>query len=186
MTEETTDIFDIILSQPIGAYKYFHSEGKENDILQSMENKEELLRRITHARNSGCFIEVISLRLQHMELWLRFYYNNVPHKEPRHQEFGRLIRQCFEAGLDKHIYDRISAFNRDRRISIHGFLMGSNKYDDFYKTVIDSDGLSEELIKFVVLNSGEIVTPEHRNSHSNVGDLIVSVSSVLETAKVAQ
>ena len=36
-------------------------------------------------------MEVISLRLQYMDVWLRVYYQNTPHTEPREREFGRLL-----------------------------------------------------------------------------------------------
>ncbi|MEX5546108.1 hypothetical protein Q1J68_10875 [Pseudomonas pergaminensis] len=183
MTEEAFDLFEMILSHPPGSFKYFHSEGKEVDIQQALKNKDELQARIAHARNSNCFIEVISLRLQHLEMWLRIYYNNSRHNEPRQQEFGRLIKQCFKIGLNKNIYDRLSTFNKDRRISIHGYLMGQMKYNDFYKTIEDSDTLSQDLIEFVILNAGEVVTEEHRTSHNNVGDLIFFVDRVLADLK---
>lgn len=179
MNEKPIDIFDLILSEPIGSFKYFHSEGAETHIRQALENQEEIGERIKHARNSNCLIEVISLRLQNMDMWLRVFYSNTPTKEKRKQEFGPFIRQCFDVGLDKKIYDRLVKFNKDRRVAIHCYLLGQMKYEDFRATVDNSDGLADEIIKFVILNAGEIVTPEHRNMSGKAGDSIFRVRDLI-------
>jgi len=185
VSDDFFDPFDMVLSEPAGSFKYFHSEGKDGHIQQSLNNKNEIAKRIDHARESNCLIELISLRLQFIEMWLRVYYNNVPHKESRQQEFGRFIRQCFDAGLDKKIYDKLVKFNKDRRTAIHGYLLGEMKYDDFSVTVADSDGLAEEIIRFVILNSGETITAELRAIPSKVGDLILDVRHALSLSDSA-
>jgi hypothetical protein len=144
-----------------------------------MANRSELAARIKHAKETGCFIEVISLRLQFIDLWLRVFYENTPHQEPRQREFGRLLKQCLKQGLEKNLYDRIHAFNGDRIKAIHGYLIGVTTYEELRVVVETSEGLSEALAEFVVLNCGETVTDQFEHQHHNRGDTVYHVSNLL-------
>jgi len=144
-----------------------------------MANRAELESRIRHARRQHCLIEVVSLRLQYMDIWLRVYFENTPHQEARQQEFGRLLKQCLRLGLDKGLYDCIYKFNKDRVKAIHGYLVGVMKYDDLAEVIAESDGLSEKLVEFVLLNSGEPVTNEFEKQFHNRGESVRHMPSSL-------
>lgn len=74
------------------------------DIARAFKNLEEGPIRAGHALSQGCYLEVISLRLQHAELWLRMFWvaNNSERKifEPNDRRtFGRLVRDCRNVGF---------------------------------------------------------------------------------------
>jgi len=78
-----------------------------------------------------------------MDIWLRVFYENVPHEDERQQEFGRLLKQCFKLGLKKTLYDEIHKFNKDRVKAIYGYLVGHTSYNELEEVVDESNGLSE-------------------------------------------
>jgi len=52
----------------------------------------------------GCLLEVISLRLQIMDYWLRVYFvNEAPTGTQRKKEFGALLDQCERLGLPSNL-----------------------------------------------------------------------------------
>lgn len=169
---ETTDLIAAIHAEPPGTFKLYRATEEQPEVEQAMANLGELAERIRHAKRSNCLIEVISLRLQYMDVWLRVYFENVPHTELRQQEFGRLLKQCLGLGLDKRLYDEIYKFNKDRVKAIHGYLLGVMRYQDLEEVANESDGLSEKLAEFVLINSGEIVTPDFEHQHHARGDVV--------------
>lgn len=175
----TQNLITRIRTEPAGTFKLYRATEEQPEVEQSMQNRAELAQRVRHAREGNCLIEVVSLRLQYMDIWLRIYFENTPHQEERNQLFGRLLKQCLHQGLDKGLYDRIFKFNKDRVDAIHGYLVGVMKYDDLTGVVADSDGLSEELAEFVLINSGELVTAEFENQHHNRGDTVYHLPSKL-------
>lgn len=174
---DTQSLLDAIRAEPAGTFKLFRATEDQPEVEQSMANRAELESRIRHARRENCLIEVVSLRLQYMDIWLRVYFANTPHQEARQQEFGRLLKQCLQLGLDKALYDRIYKFNKDRVKAIHGYLVGVMKYSDLAAVVAESDGLSELLVEFVLLNSGEPVTTDFERQLHNRGDSVRHVPS---------
>ncbi len=148
-----------------------------------MANREDLAARVQHARKSNCLLEVISLRLQYMDVWLRVYYQNTPHSDPREREFGRLLKQCLRQGLRKDLHDKIHKFNKDRVKAIHGYLIGLIAYDQLNAVIGESDGLSEELTEFVLLEAGEAVTVAFSSQHHNRGDAVYSVQELVHNLK---
>lgn len=179
MSETTGDLLAAIRSEPEGTFKLFRATEDQPEVEQAMANQAELANRIRHAKQSNCLIEVISLRLQYMDIWLRVYFENTPHQEARQQKFGRLLKQCLQLGLDKGLYDRIHRFNKDRVRAIHGYLVGVMRYEDLSVVVAESDGLSEKLVEFVLLNCGEPVTTEFERQHHNRGDMVQHVPRTL-------
>lgn len=184
MDEQTAQLIEAINSSPEGTFKLFKTTEEEPEVERSMENRAELSNRIKTARAQNFLIEVISLRIQYMDIWLRIYFENVPpHEHVRQQEFGRLLRQCFDLGLEKNLYDAILKFNKDRVKAIHGYLLGLTSYSALEEVVKESDGLSERLAEFVVINSGEIVTQEFVNQHHNRGDAVYHIPNLLQNLK---
>jgi len=183
MDNDTSRLIEAIRSSPPGTFKLFRATETQPEVEQSMTNREDLAARVQHARSSNCFMEVISLRMQYMDVWLRVYYQNTPHAAPRKREFGRLLKQCLTQGLTKDLYDRIHRFNKDRVKAIHGYLVGLIAYDQLSAVVSESDGLSEELTEFVLLNSGETVTTAFATEHHDRGDAVYPVQSLVEHLK---
>lgn len=172
MDQETNELCEAIRSSPPGTFKLFRATENEPEVEQSMANLENLTLRVRHARESNCLIEVISLRLQYMDLWLRVFYENTPHTEGREREFGRLLKQCLKQGLSKDLYDRIHQFNKDRVRAIHGYLVGHIAYDQLTSVTEESDGLSAKLVEFVLINSGEEVSEAFMTQNHNRGDTV--------------
>lgn len=180
MDQSTAQLIDAIKSSPPGTFKLFRATEENPEVEQSIANRQDLALRVRHARDSGCLIEVISLRLQYMDIWLRVYYENTPHSEKREREFGRLLKQCLKQGLRKDLFEKIHQFNRDRVKAIHGYLVGLIAYDQLDNVIKESDGLSEDLTEFVLLNSGEAVTEAFATQHHNRGDAVYPVQSLIE------
>jgi hypothetical protein len=180
LDEQTAQLVEAIKSSPEGSFKLFKATEEEPEVERSMENRAELSKRIQIAREHNCLIEVISLRIQYMDLWLRIYFENVPHENDRQQEFGKLLRQCFDLKLEKVLYDTILKFNKDRVKAIHGYLIGLTSYTELENVVKESDGLSERLAEFVLTNSGEVVTQEFVNQHHNRGDAVYHIPNLLQ------
>jgi hypothetical protein len=184
MDEETKRLIEEINSSPAGTFKLFRATEEEPEVEKSMNNMAELASRVAHAREANCLIEVISLRIQYQDLWLRIYFENRPYNsEKREQEFGRLLRQCFKLGLEEMLYDKIHNFNKDRVKAIHGYLIGVTTYEELSSVVAESDGLSEKLAEFVVRNSGEVVTEDFVNQHHNRGDRVYHIPRLLAHLK---
>ncbi len=180
MDRQTQSLIEAIESLPPGTLKLFRATEDNPDVETSIKNMEELAGRVLHARNAGCLIEVISLRIQYLDLWLRIYFVNTSHPPMRRErEFWRLLRQCFEIGLNKKLYDKLLAFNTHRVKAIHGYLIGAIMYDKLASVVSKSNGLSKEVTKFIIENSGEIVTKDFSNQHHNRGDFVFYVPSLL-------
>jgi hypothetical protein len=144
-----------------------------------MANQSELAKRIRHAKTSNCLMEVVLLRFQYLDLWLRIFFENTPHQEKWQREFGRLLKQCLTHGFGKTLYDRIHRFNRHRVKAIHGYVVGVTTYQEIAAVVDESEGLSEVLAEFVLLNSGTIVTDEFENEHHSRGDVDYNVPVLL-------
>ena len=176
----TQDIIGAISSEPPGTFKLYRATEEQPEVEQSIRNMDEFAKRVKHAKASNCLIEVISLRLQYMDMWLRIFFENTPHHEKRQQEFGRLLKQCLHKGLNKLLYDKIYKFNKERVNAIHGYLIGALKYDDLTKIISTTDGLSEDLTEFVILNSG---TPMIENAEGgyyfNRGDRILCIPDTI-------
>jgi hypothetical protein len=179
MDNDTSNLIEAIRQSPPGTFKLFHATEAQPEVEQSMSNRVQLAACVQHAKKSNCLMEVISLRLQYMDLWLRVFYQNTPHTEPRQREFGRLLTQCMKLGLAKDLYDRILEFNKNRIRAIHGYLVGLVAYEQLGAVVAESDGLSETLAEFVLFNSGEIATDTFATQHHNRGDAVYPVHALV-------
>jgi len=117
------------------------------------QNINEGPKRTKHAMKNGCYLEVISLRLQHIEFWLRMYLAARTRKkfDPKKSYlFGKLIQECKDNGFRKDLAKRLSGFNCGRRKAIHRYLMGETDYDQLQKVCIESEGLDGDVFQYVV------------------------------------
>ena len=67
---------ELIKLSPSGTFKSLPDMKKLGvvDIGKAFQNFEEGPDRAMHAMKNGCYMEVISLRLQHAEFWLRMFW----------------------------------------------------------------------------------------------------------------
>lgn len=159
-SEVDLELWHRVETEPEGTFRLFRADGvgTEERIQQHLMNLDEISSRISHATASGCAIELISLRLQAIDFWLRvFFTNRAPAGTAREREFGRLLRQCFDLGLPESLYQRIQKFNQVRIDAIHGYVIGATSYDTLHPVAADSDILLREVIVFVVNNCGVVV-----------------------------
>lgn len=129
------------------------------DLLQFITNFQEGPERSKKAFEAGCYMEVLSLRLQHIELWLRMYWvarnNNgqifeVTDKRP----FGAILKDCKKIGLDETLTVRLERFNQSRIDAIHKYLLGVTDYDGMRDACIENKGLDTEVREWVMNEIG--------------------------------
>ena len=119
-------------------------------------NMEEGAKRSRRAMKLGCYLEVISLRIQHAELWLRMYWvakNNkgkIIDPEKRGPTFGDMIGRCAGLGFRSDLIKRLEDFNDDRRKAVHSYLMGSIAYADLRDCCERSAGLDADVRQYVM------------------------------------
>jgi len=124
------------------------------DVEKAFQNLKEGPDRTGHAMRNKCYLEVISLRLQHAEFWLRMYWVA---KNPRRRifdlddrrTFGNLVKDCACLGFRHDLVCRLKTFNRDRVDAIHRYLLGATDYDDLKKVCEDSTGLDGDVGEYV-------------------------------------
>ncbi len=125
-----------------------------SDVLQFQHNTNELSGRHRRAIDSGCYLEVIALRTQHMELWLRMYWvvKNQKGKVfgPRDElTFGQVIGLCAQAGLQAELVDDLRAFNQVRNDALHNYFLGDIEYEGFREAAIDHQDLDSRVVDCV-------------------------------------
>jgi hypothetical protein len=103
------------------------------DVGRAFANLKEGAARSKHAYAHGCYIEVLSLRLQHTDLWLRMFWvwknkkGKIFEAEDK-RTFGVLIHECESLGFDKAMVVRMRDFNDSRVDAIHKYLLGVTDY----------------------------------------------------------
>jgi hypothetical protein len=171
------ELWHRVEAEPPGTFKLYRAVGAgiEENIQQHLKNLDKLKERIKHSVAAGCLIEVISIRLQIIDYWLRIYFVNHPSSSSRRKkEFGALLDQCHKIGLPDDLHHRLSAFNRHRIDAIHGYVVGTTSYQALEPVAKESDGLLRDVIEFVVSNSGTVVT--HRTDLAAApGALVIHV-----------
>jgi len=124
------------------------------DIGKAFQNFEEGPDRAMHAMKNGCYMEVISLRLQHSEFWLRMFWvvknSSGEIFDPNHRRmFGTIIRECAGLGSRQDLVNRLEKFNDDRINAIHKYLLGATDYGELQKVCDGSTGLGGEVGEYV-------------------------------------
>ena len=173
------ELWHRIETEPEGTFRLFRADGvgTQERIQQHLRNFDELSSRINHATATGCVIEVISLRLQVIDFWLRVFFSNRSSPgQTRQREFGRILKQCFELGLSEAIYRRLKAFNRQRIDAIHGYVVGSTSYEALRPVAVESDVLLRDVVAFVVSNSG-VVVRDRNEVCASPGAMVIHVQA---------
>lgn len=147
---------ELIRLSPLGTFK----SGPNlltigiTDVDMAFKNFKEGPERVRHALKNGCYLEVISLRLQHAEFWLRLFYvsKNRSGKifNPNDKRtFGEIINDCKLLGFRPDLIKRLKDFNKQRINAIHKYLLGSTDYDELKELCIYSTGLDGEVGRYV-------------------------------------
>lgn len=124
------------------------------DLNQAFLNYKEGASRSKHAYDVGCFIEVISLRFQHIDFWLRSFWVARNRKgkifeATDKRTFGVLVADCEKLGFEPSLVHRMRSFNVSRVDSIHKYLLGAIRYDDL-KPICDAHkGLDSDVGSYV-------------------------------------
>lgn len=147
---------ELIRLSPSGTFKTGHNLITMGvvDVNRAFENLKEGLSRTRHALEQGCYLEVISLRLQHAELWLRMFWvaknqrGKIFEQDDR-QTFGVIISNCSNLGFRLDIIDRLREFNQHRINAIHKYLLGATDYDELKGVCEASTGLDGEVGEYV-------------------------------------
>lgn len=154
-----------------------YGSGVEDNLKGFFVNLTEIIERIKYAVSCKFYIEAISLELQYIDYWLRIYYiNKNKSTNLRKKEFGKLLKQCQEVGLDETLYKELSEYNNIRVKAIHGFMIGSIKYNELEKFFEKSTKfLAPKVEKYVLENCGEYITNTEGNYQK--GDIALNVKS---------
>lgn len=104
------------------------------NVQQAISNIAELMIRAERACELGCYIEAMSLRLQHMEFWLRIFYiarngSGRLFEADDRRTFGQIVADCERTGFDAELVRLMRAFNLHRTRAIHKFILGATDYE---------------------------------------------------------
>src|SRR3972149_1552452 len=133
------------------------------DVDQAFENYKEGAERSKHAFENGCYLEVISLRLQHIEFWLRMFWvaRNKKGKifDPNDKRtFGVIISDCANLGFRPDLVVQMKEFNEHRKNAIHKYLLGATNYDELKKVCEANTGLDREVWEYVQNEVGLVIS----------------------------
>ncbi|MEW5911890.1 MAG: hypothetical protein AB1814_04995 [Thermodesulfobacteriota bacterium] len=130
-----------------------HDIGVAN-LEQFIKNFEEGAERSQKAFGVGCYMEVFSLCLQHIEFWLRLFW--VTKNKTREvfettdkRTFGKILNDCLRTGFDKNLGDRLKLFNQNRIDAIHKYLLGGTNYEAMKGACEECKGLDVEVREWV-------------------------------------
>ena len=155
------EMAELVNLSPKGSFKLLpnaFSIGTTN-LDKSIKNIEESKRRSKEAFEKGFYLEVISLRLQQTDLWLRTYW--VAKNKKREifssddkRTFGILLNDCNRLGFNNKLYKKLKRFNDIRVEGIHKFLLGERDYDSLKFICEETHGIIEEISKYVANEIG--------------------------------
>jgi len=145
------------------------------DLTRAVQNYTEAAIRAKSAYAQGFFFEVINLRVQHIEMWLRILvvhehgsgYVITPNDK---RTFGQIIEECVSV-LPSALVDRLRAFNRSRIAAVHKYLLGGTDYVALKIACDDSAGIDGEVYSFVVGRVGRPIA----SVQGNIGEFVVYI-----------
>ncbi|MDD5222693.1 MAG: hypothetical protein PHE84_01770 [bacterium] len=156
--EELTDkeMQELIALSPPGTFK--KGPNLQNigvvDIEKAFKNLKEGPDRSKNAMRNECYLEVISLRLQHTEFWLRIFWvvKNGKGKiffPDDKRTFGKIIDDCEKLNFRKDLINKLRKFNSERINGIHKYLLGATDYSELFKICENSKGIDSEIGEYV-------------------------------------
>ena len=152
-----SEMQELIQLSPPGTFKKLPVNMQALGIInleQAWENFKEGPARSKHALENSCYLEVISLRLQHAEFWLRMFWV-VKNKKGKifdqkdKSTFGMIINDCEKLGFRPDLIKRLREFNEHRVEAIHKYLLGATSYSKLREVCETSTGLDGEVGEYV-------------------------------------
>jgi hypothetical protein len=148
---------ELVRLSPPGRFKKFPANVFDlgiTNLEKAFENLKKGPERTKHALKNGCYLEVISLRLQHAEFWLRMYWvvKNKGGKifDPEDKRtFGVIIEDCGKLGFRTDLIERLKEFNLHRINAIHKYLQGATSYEELRNVCETTTGLDGEVGEYV-------------------------------------
>jgi len=125
-----------------------------SNLEQAVDNFKKGPERAKHALKNGCYLEVISLRLQHAEFWLRMYLV-VKNSEGKifdsddKRSFGVILKECSNLGFRTDLIKKLVEFNFYRISAIHKYLLGATSYEELRTICENTAGLDVEVGEYV-------------------------------------
>jgi len=137
------------------------------DLNQALANVLEAGERSKRAFDAGYFVEVIALRSQSAELFLRLYLAAkavppAPIDPDDRRPLGALINNANDAGFDPACVAALKAFNADRRSGLHRFLLGATSYESLRGVCERSAGLMVKVVEAIGRELGVVLKPHQR------------------------
>jgi hypothetical protein len=112
------------------------------------------------AFEQGFYIETISLRLQHIEIYLRMFYvfknkkGKLIDADTDKRTFGNFINDCKTLGFDNELLEELKEFNDFRIKAIHKYILGEISYGDLKDVCIQTKGLDARVREYVLNEVG--------------------------------
>lgn len=148
------------------------------DVAQSSKNFVEGSARSRNALAQGFYIEVINLRVQHTECWLRILYvhsrgEGVVIAPDDRRTFGQVIGDCASL-LPPDLLDRLRSFNKSRTEAVHKYLLGGTDYNKLKAACDSSTGLDGIVYNLVLDTVGRPVT----SIEGRIGEFVVQRTAI--------
>jgi hypothetical protein len=124
------------------------------NVEQFLANTHDIQGRHKRAMDQGCFIEVIAIRVQHIELWLRMYWvvknpDGGALSADDRRTFGMIINDCAQLGLPDDLERDLRLFNDVRINAVHKYVLGDIGYGQLETAASDHADLDSRTVDFV-------------------------------------
>lgn len=157
----TAELNELIQLSPRGTFMKLPNVTQMGvvDVQKSLTNLQEGPERSKHALNNGCYVEVIALRVQHAEYWLRMYWaaKNARGEifgENDKRTFGMIIGDCKRLGFVEDLIEELQEFNKKRIDAVHKYLLGNTDYEALREACDLYFGLDSKVREFVISSIG--------------------------------
>lgn len=156
-TLTNAEMNELMSLQPSGTFK-----SLPNLLTLGVKNIEVFARnlavgseKVKEALEKEFYIEVISLRMQSIEMFLRMFLvaktgsttSIDPDKDKR--TFGVFIAECEKLGFDAGLISDLKDFNNHRINAIHKFLTGEIAYSDLKDVSLNTADLGKRTAEYV-------------------------------------
>jgi hypothetical protein len=130
-----------------------------HDLNQALSNLEDAGERARRAFDSGFYIEVIALRSQSVELFLRLFLATKLNLTPSfplddRRTLGGLIADAEKNGFDTGTAATVRSFLTDRNAGLHRYLLGVASYDDLRGVCERSVSLTKAVVEVIAKEFG--------------------------------
>lgn len=130
------------------------------DLQQALENVVDAGARTKRAFEAGFYVEVIALRSQSVELFLRLYLGAKLHAGGSfpvddRRPLGALIDESEKRRFSPTVIALLRDFNEDRINGLHRYLLGAASYDSLKGVCERSTGLTKQVVDVIAAEFGK-------------------------------